>query len=45
MLGTTTFEAIVVLMIKFGKSEKKIGCSGFLFRTVRFQQFQNINMA
>jgi hypothetical protein len=23
MLGTTTFEAIVVLMIKFDKSEKK----------------------
>jgi hypothetical protein len=44
MIGTTTFEAIVVLMIKFDKSEE-IRCSGFLFQTVRFQQFQNINMA
>jgi hypothetical protein len=30
-------------MTKFGKS-KKIELSGFLFRTVRFWQFQNRNM-
>jgi hypothetical protein len=30
-------------MIKFGKAGK-IGCSGFLFGIVRFQQFQNMNM-
>jgi hypothetical protein len=31
-----------VLMIKFGKA-RKTGCSGFLFRIVRFRQFQNMN--
>jgi hypothetical protein len=30
-------------MTKFGKAEK-IGCSDFLFRIVRFQQFHNMNM-
>jgi hypothetical protein len=30
-------------MIKFGKA-RKIGCFGFLFGIVRFQQFQNMNM-
>jgi hypothetical protein len=32
-----------MLMTKFGKAEK-IGCSDFLFRIVRFQQFHNMNM-
>jgi hypothetical protein len=30
-------------MTKFGKA-KKTGCSDFLFRRVRFWQFQNMNM-
>jgi hypothetical protein len=32
-----------MLMTKFGKA-RKTGCSGFLFRIVQFQQFQNMNM-
>jgi TRAP-type C4-dicarboxylate transport system substrate-binding protein len=32
----------LVLMTKFDKA-KKIGCSGLLFQTVRFRQFQNMN--
>jgi hypothetical protein len=31
----------LLLMTKFGKARKP-GCSGFLFRTVRFRQFQNM---
>jgi hypothetical protein len=31
-------------MTKFGKA-RKIGCSGFLFRTVWFRQFQNMKKA
>jgi hypothetical protein len=32
-----------LLMTKFSNAGK-IGCSGFLFRIVQFQQFQNTNM-
>jgi hypothetical protein len=31
-------------MAKFGKAEKT-ECSGFLFRTVQFRQFQNMNIS
>jgi hypothetical protein len=32
-----------MLMTKFGRAGRT-GCSGFLFRTVRFWQFWNMNM-